>query len=259
MSIKVKNLHFSYGKKALLKDINFEVNSGDFLGILGPNGSGKSTLMKNMLQSLEYNKGEIIIFNKNLKNYSLKELSQILGFVPQKSGLNTPLLVIDVLLMGKFSTLKHSFSTYSKQDIDEVQNLAKILKIDQFLQRNILTLSGGEFQRVLLARALLKKPKILFLDEPTSALDLNYAIELLSLCEHLLKTSDIAIVAILHDLNLAALFCNKILFLKEGVLRYQGSVEKLFKEEILKEIYDLNCKVLFHENKPYILTLKEKK
>ncbi|EAL0843105.1 ABC transporter ATP-binding protein, partial [Campylobacter jejuni] len=114
-------------------------------------------------------------------------------------------------------------------------------------------------QRMLLARALLKKPKILFLDEPTSALDLNYAIELLSLCEKRVKEKNIAVVAILHDLNLASMFCDKILFLKEGEIKYFGTSKELFTQEILKEIYDLNCEIVYKNSKPYILALKEKK
>lgn len=154
---------------------------------------------------------------------------------------------------------KHAFSSYSKEDILEIKEFAKDLRLENFLERSILSLSGGEFQRMLLARALLKKPKFLFLDEPTSALDLNYAIELLSLCEKLVKEKNIAVVAILHDLNLASMFCDKILFLKEGEIKYFGTSKELFTQEILKEIYDLNCEIIYKNSKPYILALKEKK
>ncbi len=256
VSLRIKDLCFDYGSVSLLKDINLELKKGDFLGILGPNGSGKSTLVKNILGILQAKSGMIEIFGKNLKDYSIKELSKLIGFVPQKSALLVPLLVLDVLLMGRYSSLKRSYANYDEKDISEVKELAKRLNIEQFLERNVLSLSGGEFQRVLLARALLKKPQILLLDEPTSALDLNYALELLSECENLLKERNISVVAILHDLNLASMFCSKIIFLKEGKLRYQGSVNELFKKEILKEIYDLNCEVFMQNGKPYVLPLK---
>lgn len=257
--IEVVNLSFSIYQKTLLKDINLKLKNENFIGILGPNGSGKSTLFRNMLRYYEYQKGDIFLWDKNLKSYSLKELAKIVGFLPQKSALSAPLKVLDVLLMSKYLGLKHSYSEYSKEDIEEVTNIAKTLKLEKFLERNALSLSGGEFQRVLLARALIKKPKILFLDEPTSALDLNYALELLSLCENLIKEQGIKVVAILHDLNLAALFCDKIIFLKDGEIRYQGSVDELFTKEILKEIYDLNCEILYKDSRPYIFALKEKK
>lgn len=258
-SVEIQNFHFSYGAKPLLQNLNFSVKKGEFLGILGPNGSGKSTLVKAMLSILPIKTGTISFFGKNLREYSLKELAQIIGFVPQKSALNMPLLVKDVLLMGRYSSLKRSFASYSKEDLEEIQILAEQLYISEFLQRNILSLSGGEFQRVLLARALLKKPQILLLDEPTSALDMNYAVELLSLCENLLKTQNISVVAILHDLNLAAMFCERILLLKNGELRYTGLVKELFTKEILKEIYEFECEILNKDGRIYVLPLKEKK
>ncbi|MBM0637273.1 ABC transporter ATP-binding protein [Campylobacter sp. VicNov18] len=255
--LKIKNLSFSYHKEALLKNINLELENQAFIGILGPNGSGKSTLLKLILKNLNASKGEISLFNTNIKKFSLKEFAKICGFVPQKSELNAPLKVMDVLLMSKYANLKHTFSSYTQKDIIEVKQLAKELNLQDFLQRNILSLSGGEFQRVLLARALLKNPKILFLDEPTSALDLNYAVELLSLCEKLIKEKNIAVLAILHDLNLASMFCDKIVFLKEGEIKYFGTSKELFTEKILKEIYNLNCEIIYKKSKPYILISKE--
>lgn len=255
--IRVENLSFAY-ERPILKDVSLEIKEGDFLGILGPNGSGKSTLLKIMIKSLTYEKGEIYVFDKNLKDYSLKEYAKLIGFVPQSSQLFVPLKVIDVLLMGKYLGLKYSFSSYSKEDIDDILLRAKEFKLENFLDRNVFSLSGGEFQRVLLARALLKNPKILFLDEPTSALDLNYAIELLSLCERLVKQKKLTVICILHDLNLASLFCNKLILLKDGEVRHKGGVKELFTKEILKEIYDFSCEIIYKDDKPYILASKEK-
>ncbi|MEB2806420.1 ABC transporter ATP-binding protein [Campylobacter upsaliensis] len=255
--LKISHLNFSYHQKALLKNVNLALENNAFIGILGPNGSGKSTLLNLILKNLEFKEGEIALFNTNIKHFSLKEFAKICGFVPQNSKLNAPLKVIDVLLMSKYITLNHSFSSYSKKDILELETLAKELKIENFLQRSVLSLSGGEFQKVLLARALLKKPKILFLDEPTSALDLNHAIELLSLCERLIKRDNIGVIAILHDLNLASLFCDKIIFLKNGKIKHFGTSKELFTKEILKEIYGLNCELIYKNSKPYILALKE--
>ncbi len=259
MSVNVSHLNFAYGKEILLKDLNFSVKKGEFIGILGPNGSGKSTLMKTMLSILPIKTGLVSFFDKELSLYSLKELSKIIGFVPQKSALNMPLLVKDVLLMGRYTSLKHSFSSYDKEDYEALKAISKEVGIENFLERTVLSLSGGEFQRVLLARALLKKPQILLLDEPTSALDMNYSIELLSLCERLCKEQKITIIAILHDLNLASLFCEKIIFLKNGKLLYKGSVKELFTKEILKEIYEFDCEIFNKNEQIYILPLKEKK
>ncbi|EAH4866318.1 ABC transporter ATP-binding protein, partial [Campylobacter coli] len=127
--LKIQNLSFSYHKKELLKNINLELQNKAFIGILGPNGSGKSTLLKLILKNLNISKGEISLFNTNIKNFALKEFAQLCGFVPQNSGLNTPLKVIDVLLMSKFTNLKHAFCDYSKEDILEVEKFAKTLKL----------------------------------------------------------------------------------------------------------------------------------
>lgn len=256
MSVCVENLSFDYGKISLLKDINFSVKSGEFIGILGPNGSGKSTLAKNLLGILPFKAGNVKIFDKEIQSYDIKSLSKIIGFVPQKSALILPLLVKDVLLMGRYTNLGRFFASYSKADLNALYELARELKIEQFLERSILSLSGGEFQRVLLARALLKRPKILILDEPTSALDMNYATELLSLCEHLCKRENITIITILHDLNLASLFCEKIIFLKDGKIAHQGHTKELFTHEILSEIYNTKCEIIEKNGKKFILPVK---
>lgn len=252
--ICVENLHFSYEKKTILQNINFHITGGEFVGILGPNGSGKSTLVKNMLGFVRPNSGEIKIFDKPLQSYDIKAFSSLIGFVPQRSAISAPLLVKDFLLMGRYSALKSAFSDYSSDDKAQVEQIARELDIVQFLQRNVLSLSGGEFQRTLLARALLKRPKILMLDEPTSALDMNYAIELLNLCKNLL-TQGIAIVAVLHDFNLASLFCQRLILLKEGEIYAKGTPRELFTKEILKEVYGLSCKVIYEDTKPFILPL----
>lgn len=256
--LKISDLNFKYKNNDCLKNINLHINNGDFLGILGINGSGKSTLMKNMLKILHPSNGKIEFLNINLKKYSIKEYSKYIGFLPQNSNINVSLKVIDILLMGKYANLKYFFSNYSKKDYDDIFNLANLLKISHFLQRDILSLSGGEFQKVLLARALLKKPKILFLDEPTSALDLSASVEILSLCETLIKKENIAVVAILHDINLASLFCNKLIFLKNGVIKYKGFTNELLNKEIIKDIYNINCEVISQNDRKYILVSKEK-
>ncbi|MBF7042079.1 ABC transporter ATP-binding protein [Campylobacter volucris] len=256
--LKIKDLNFKYKDSDCLKNINLHINNGDFLGILGTNGSGKSTLMKNMLKILHPYNGEIEFLDLDLKKYSIKEYSKHIGFLPQNSNINVSLKVIDILLMGKYANLKYFFSNYSKKDCDDVYKLASSLKIDKFLQRDILSLSGGEFQKVLLARALLKKPKILFLDEPTSALDISASVEILSLCEELVKDKNIAVVAILHDINLASLFCNKLIFLKNGIIKYKGFANELLNKEVIRDIYNINCEIINQNNKKYILISKEK-
>ncbi|QKG29708.1 MULTISPECIES: ABC transporter ATP-binding protein [unclassified Campylobacter] len=257
MSVIVENLNFTYGAKEILKDISLNAKNGEFIGILGPNGCGKSTLLKNILRVLAPKSGIVKIIDKPLKDYSLKELAKTLGFVPQKSVLSMPLLVEDILLMGRFSHLKSQFSGYSKEDRQKVNQIMELLDISHFAKRIAHSLSGGEFQRVLLARALVSEPKILLLDEPTSALDLNYAIEIMKICTKLTKELNLLSIMVLHDLNLASLFCNEVLMLKDGKVKYKGSPKELYTKEILKEIYGLNCDVIEYKDNPFVIALKD--
>lgn len=257
MSVCVKELKFGYGANLTLDGVNLELKKGEFVGILGPNGCGKSTLLKNIMRILDLKSGYIEVVQKNLKEYSLKELAKILGFVPQKTALSVPLSVEEILLMGRFCHLKSEFSGYEKQDYEKVSEVMKLLDISKFAKRNAYELSGGEFGRVLIARALVSDPQILLLDEPTSALDLNYALNIMKICKKLTKELNLLSVMVIHDLNLAALFCDKVFMLRSGKIRYQGSPKELYTKEILREIYDLECEILYHKDDPFIVLSKE--
>ncbi|ARR01360.1 heme ABC transporter ChuBCD, ATP-binding protein [Campylobacter porcelli] len=255
--ICVKDLSFGYDKSLILENINLSAKSGEFIGILGANGSGKSTLLKNLLRLIEPKSGIIKINDKPLQNYTLKELAQTIGFVPQKSALSMPLSVFDILLMGRFSYLKNSFENYSNMDIKKVNEIMDLLKISKFKDRIANSLSGGEFQRVLLARALISEPKALFLDEPTSALDLHYAVEMMKICKNLTKKLNLLSLMVIHDLNLASMFCDRLIMLKDGKICYSGAPRELFKKEILKEIYCLDCEIIEYNGSFFVIASKD--
>lgn len=257
MSVKIEDLKFGYGVNLTLDGISLELKQGEFVGILGPNGCGKSTLLKNIMRILDSKSGIIEVADKNVKDYSLKELAKILGFVPQKTALNAPLSVEEILLMGRFCRIKSEFNGYEKLDYEKVEQMMNLLDIAKFAKRNAYELSGGEFGRVLIARALVSEPQILLLDEPTSALDLNYALNIMKICKKLTKELNLLSVMVIHDLNLAALFCDKVFMLKGGKIRYQGAPKELYTKEILHEIYDLECEILNHNGDPLIALTKE--
>lgn len=256
--MKISALNFSYGKRAILQDVCLNLERGKFYGILGPNGCGKSTLLKNILQILKPASGIIEINGKKASEYSLKELAALIGFVPQKTALAAPLSVKEILLAGRFCRLKSAFSGYDASDHAKVEQMAELLDVKKFLNRSAFELSGGEFGRVLLARALVSEPEILLLDEPTGALDINYAIEAMRICENLTKTLNLTSVIVLHDLNLASLFCDEILMLKDGAVRYRGSASELFTPQIIKEIYGFDALIVEENGVKFILPKKEK-
>lgn len=256
--MKVSELNFSYGKRAILQDVCLNLERGKFYGILGPNGCGKSTLLKNILQILKPASGIIEINGKRASEYGLKELAALIGFVPQKTALAAPLSVKEILLTGRFCRLKSAFSGYDASDHAKVEQMAELLDVKKFLQRSAFELSGGEFGRVLLARALVSEPEILLLDEPTGALDMNYAIEAMSICENLTRSLNLTSVIVLHDLNLASLFCDEIFMLKDGAVRYHGSASELFTPQIIKEIYGFEALIVEENGVKFILPKKEK-
>lgn len=256
--MKISALNFSYGKRAILQDVCLNLERGKFYGILGPNGCGKSTLLKNILQILKPASGIIEINGKRASEYGLKELAALIGFVPQKTALAAPLSVKEILLAGRFCRLKSAFSGYDASDHAKVEQVAELLDVKKFLERSAFELSGGEFGRVLLARALVSEPEILLLDEPTGALDMNYAIEAMSICENLTRSLNLTSVIVLHDLNLASLFCDEILMLKDGAVRYRGSASELFTPQIIKEIYGFEALIVEENGVKFILPKKEK-
>ncbi|MGN0944017.1 ABC transporter ATP-binding protein, partial [Fusobacterium varium] len=177
--IKIEKLNFSYGKRKILNDIDLTIADKKLTGILGPNGCGKTTLLKNILGYLHNNSGNIEILNKNSRKYTQKEKSKCISLVPQKSQLMSAMNVEDFVLMGRLPHLENNWSGYTKKDREIAEDSLKELGLEKFCNRTAVTLSGGEFQRVLLARAIAQDTDIILLDEPTSALDLNHALELM--------------------------------------------------------------------------------
>ena len=255
--IYTENINFSYDKKELLLNgINLNIKKGEFTGILGPNGCGKSTLLKIILKYLFPQSGIVELQNKKLKDYRQEELSKILSFVPQKSSLSMPMTVEEVVYMGRVPYMKNKWAGFDREDDEKVNEVMKKLELEKFRQRNIFSLSGGEFQRVLLARALAQDTEIIMLDEPTSALDMNYALEIMKLVFNFVKNENMTGIMVMHDLNLASMYCDNLIFLKGGKIRYRGTPEELFKPEIFHEIYGFQCEIAKYNDNYYVIPKK---
>lgn len=252
--IKIENLKFSYGKRDILKGINIEISDKKLTGILGPNGCGKTTLLKNILGYLKGRAGKITLDGRLSHHYTQKQKARLMSFVPQKSQLMSGMSVEEFVLMGRLPHLKNSWDGYSAEDREIMNVYLKELKLDDFSERQAITLSGGEFQRVLLARALTQEPKIILLDEPTSALDLNHALELMQMVKMAVLKKELTAVTVLHDLNLAAMFCDEIIMLKDGEVYCKGTPKETITKENLKAIYDLECDIILaNGDKPYVV------
>lgn len=251
-SLSAQNLFFSYGDRKVLHNVTFKIQKGDFVGILGPNGSGKSTLLHLLSGLLIPDTGTIFISGKNTKELSRKNWSQEIAIVFQETNLNLDLECYDIIMMGRFPHWRR-WQKENQQDIDSVLNALQITNTQQFANRPFRELSGGEKQRVMIARALAQKPNILLLDEPTSHLDILHQLDIMRILYRLQK-KDITILGVFHDINLVSQFCNQVMFLKKGEIVHRGlvgkslhtpQVEELFDVEFLEEIHPYSLRPFF--------------
>lgn len=215
--LSVNDLNFKYGKMPILKDISFELNAGDYLGIIGPNGSGKTTLIKVLLGLLPSNDNDVVYFDNIIENNAL-------GYVPQKTfenHHNFPATVKEIVRTGLLAS-KDKFKFYNKKDNQKVIDVLEKLKICDLKDRKIGELSGGQQQRVLLARSLVSNPKLLILDEPTSALDPEIRKDFYNVLQEI-NRSGVTIILISHDLSAIESYVNKILYLDREVMFFGES------------------------------------
>ena len=234
--LEIRNLNFSYGKNTVLKDINFAVQSGEFISIIGPNGAGKSTLIKIVDGILISEQSNVSLDGKLISDFSRKELAQKIAYLPQESKFTFAFTVRDVVMMGRFPYLR-GVLTYTAEDIHIVKEMMHLMEIDEFADRNFNELSGGEKQRVLIASALAQQPKIILLDEPTSALDLHHQIAIYHILKKLQKEQNLTIIVVTHDINLTAQYCDRITLMGNGKIIRDDEPKNVLQFNLLQEIF----------------------
>ncbi|MEW6607507.1 MAG: ABC transporter ATP-binding protein [bacterium] len=246
--LKVENISASYREIQVLDGISFSVEKGEFLGIIGPNGAGKTTLLKVMTWVKHSLSGKVILEGKEISKFSRKEIARIMAVVPQSSFVPPLFTVEDVISMGRYAHQKSRFAS-TKEDIDAVEQAMEKTNTSKFRHRLIGELSGGERQEVIIARALAQEPKILILDEPTANLDIKHQMRILDLTRRLVKDDNITAVMVIHDLNLAARFCDRLILLHNQKIHSAGSPRDVLTKENLKTAYEVEVVV---ENNPLI-------
>jgi len=252
MRLIIKNLEFSYNSLPFLKDITLEVNPGEILSILGPNGSGKTTIIKCINKILKPSGGVVFLDDRNISSISLKEMAMSLSYVPQSTHSSFTLTVFDMVLLGRKPYVSWKVSEDDKEIVFE---MLKLVKLDGMAFRVFSELSGGEKQKVLIARALCQQPDILLLDEPTSNLDLKHQFEILKLIESLVRNRSLSAVMAVHDLNLALRFSDKIVILKEGRIYAAGDACSTLNKKNIKEVFGVETMISNYLGKPYIIPL----
>ncbi len=248
MVLSVKKVEFSYGSVPVLRDVNFEVKRGDFISILGVNGSGKSTLMKCINRILAFKEGVIMVEDRDLKKMNNIEIAQKIGYVPQNSETGF-VTVFDAVLLGRKPYIKWDVS---RNDIELTEKVLNILDLEEYSLRYINELSGGELQKVVIARALVQEPQLLLLDEPTSDLDLKNQLEVMKIIKEVSATQNIASVVVMHDINLALRYSDKFIILKDGQVFTTGGKE-VITPEIIKETYGVDVHVTNFDGIPLVI------
>jgi iron complex transport system ATP-binding protein len=239
--LKVENLVCGYDrKKPIVKGISFEVEDGQFVGIVGPNGSGKTTLLRAVTGLIPAFNGSVVVGKNRIDHLERRELARRIAFVPQLMEPVDGFTVEDLVLLGRTPYLER-FSFEGPEDYEAVKWAIEELKIEGLKERPTTELSGGEFQRVAIARALAQEPKVLLLDEPTSHLDIRYQVNICKLLRRL--RSHRSIVATFHDLNLASRFCSRLVLIKNGELVAQGSPEEVVTPENIWTAYRIKVSV----------------
>lgn len=280
MPINVKNISFYIKNKVILEDISFDINSGEIITILGANGAGKSTLIKIISSEYKATKGDIFFDNIDAKNLSIKDIAKIRAVLPQDFNLSFPFTVSEVVMIGRSP---HINGSETNLDYDIVDKVMKITDVYHLKERVYTTLSGGEQQRVQISRILaqiwleanlkdnnlsvstdsnLEKTEIselnhrseittnkyVLLDEPTSNLDLKHQHLILKTFKALAKEKNIGVFAVLHDLNLAIQYSDKIILMKEGKIKHYGKPSEIINSENIKDVFDIDVKIVILED-----------
>ena len=241
MNLSVENLQFRYPGVPVLRDISFDVPAGDFLSLLGPNGSGKSTLLRLLDRILLPQAGSITLDGRALSTYSRRDLARTIAYVPQDTLWVFPYTVLEVVLMGRSPHVGRS-GFENQQDLEIAWEMMRLTDIDHLADKLITAISGGDRQRVLIARALSQKPEILLLDEPNAHLDINHQVEIFQILQEQNEQHHLTIVSVSHDLNLAAAFSKRAMLLgepgNEGSTMFAiGQPREVLTETTIERVY----------------------
>ncbi len=241
--LSVEKLNFSWGINHVLKDVTFTLGENQIVSLLGKNGAGKSTLIKCLNRILTPQSGLIKVHDNDIKDIDLVQLSKLMSYVPQSVRTNFSMDVFDVILLGRRPHIRWRISP---QDRDKVSEAIRYLGLEEFSFRKFDEISGGERQRVIIAKAVVQDPELYLFDEPTSDLDLNAQIQIMKRIRQLVsveKSSKSALIAI-HDINIAARFSDRIILLHDGGIKAYGTPEEVLTEQNIAEVFGVSCELI---------------
>jgi iron complex transport system ATP-binding protein len=239
MQLKTIDIEAYLGGSHILKGLSIHVKKKEFIGIIGPNGSGKSTFLKCIYRTLQPSAGAIFLDDKNIKDFSMKESAKKMAVVSQHNNYNFDFTVSDMILMGR-APHKKFIEKDTAQDYKIMEESLEKVGMTDYSKRSFSSLSGGEKQRIILARALAQKTECLILDEPTNHLDIKYQLQFMDT----IKKLDVTVMSAIHDLNIAALYCDKIYAMKAGKIVKFGTPRQVLTKELIKSLYEVDANVI---------------
>lgn len=254
VKIQIKDVCFSYSSTRVLDNISVNIDNSSFVSIVGPNGAGKSTLLKCMNKILFPNSGDIHLDEYNLRQMKRMEVARNFAYVPQTSKRVFPTTVFDTVLMGR---RPHLGWFDSADDKEKVWQVLEEMGLDEIALSNFDELSGGQQQKILIARALAQDADVILLDEPTSDLDIWHQLDVMGVVKRLVDEKKVVVLMVVHDLNLASKYSDRILMLKEGKIVAAGKPASVLTVEIIKEVYEVEAHVYNYANIPYVVPLKQ--
>ena len=238
MELRAENMIVTLANTDIVNDISIKVKNKQFVGLIGPNGCGKSTLLKSIYKVIKPKMGSIYLGDLDVLNSEPLSVSRIMGVVGQFNDLSFDFTVEEMVLMGR-TPHKKFMERDTEEDYKIVREALNKVSLTGYEDRSYLTLSGGEKQRVILARAIAQQPSFLVMDEPTNHLDIKYQLQILSI----VKQMNIGTLAALHDLELAAEYCDYLYVMKQGKLMAQGTPKELLTSTLIREVYDVSCEI----------------
>ena len=241
MEIEAKGVSVTLSGKEIVHQVSVQVKNRQFVGLLGPNGSGKTTLLKSIYRVLKPSEGAVYIDGEDIRHMSYRESAKRTGVVSQFTSMSFDFSVEEMVLMGR-APHKTALSRDTEEDYRIAEEALRRMDMLEFRDRSFLTLSGGEKQRILLARALAQQVEMLILDEPTNHLDIKHQIQIMDV----VKSLGVGVLSALHDLNLTLMYCDYVYVLKGGAVVAEGPTEDVITEDLIRQVYEVDCSVQRH-------------